>query len=300
MPIHETLIPLALGYFTGDSTLGSLASGAYQTFITKKNQDEASTRSNVDAGFARFLVEQEFGINRNNDARQRAIIDRILYQTGGQRKLLEEARQALGPRTPVNQKKIDATFREIAAQNQADVLRVFDRVASGINAGLGNIGMRDSTRSDMAQEDLVRRFAPEFRDARDSAYGEAIKRASSLEELLNLSRGNTLAEITDTGNAVISPELQLLSTIPGYNAPSELAAQNQLRSQEVAVSANKAAGTNFENFADEGFQWITDFFRGRKPASRFGGDSLRDVPNTPSAPSRGRTLWPHYADLATF
>ena len=294
MPIHESLIPLALGYFTGDPTLGSLASGAYQTFITKKNQDEASTRSNVDAGFARFLVEQEFGINRNNDARQRAIIDRILYQTGGQRKLLEEARQALGPRTPVNQKKIDATFREIAAQNQADVLRVFDRVASGINAGNIAKGVGNSTVSDMAQEDLVRRFAPELQNARESAYGQAIKRASSLEELLSLSRGNTLAEITDTGNAVITPELQLLSTIPGYSAPSELAARNQLLSQDVAKSANRAAGVNFENFASEGFQWITDFFRGRKPASRFGGDSPRDVAYTPSAPSRGLT-WPRDA-----
>lgn len=122
--------------------------------------------------------------------------NRILNTQGQLSNAISALFQGTGGPSMVSQAKINADAEDIFKSYQADLDRTMSMVNSQGRADSIRNGMDLSTMESDRQDDVVRKFAPMFMDARNKAMDAAIQRNAGTSQAINQSRAAALQDVT--------------------------------------------------------------------------------------------------------
>lgn len=154
---------------------------------------------------------------------------------------LRQAYTAMGPQTPINEGQIAADYGALKATGMADLNDLIELTSSqGYAGGLAQRGGAESQAIEGARQTaLVKQFAPQVSAVSNTAWDQAIARATGRQNLMNQSRQNIYGEIS----GVVQPE------ISGYTATLNPAATTAAitGSAQSAASREKNVASEREN-----------------------------------------------------
>lgn len=122
--------------------------------------------------------------------------NRILNTQGQLSSAISSLFQGTGGPSMVSQQQINSDADSIYKSYQADIDRTMSMVNSQGRADSIRRGMDESTMEGDRQDDVVRKFAPMFMDARNKAMDAAIQRNAGTSQAINQSRAAALQDVT--------------------------------------------------------------------------------------------------------
>lgn len=236
-----------IGALTGMDWLGSV--GQVGDAAIGLNAAHNATQVQTDLiNLQKNMAEKGFQIATDQLNADNAVRDRVLQRTDNLGKVLSDVFTAMGPPTVLTNDMINARANELYGQNVADITRAENLASSQGYADQMRRGTGTTDRSTPfadQQSDLVRKFAPLFMQARNSAVTNAIGEMGARDQSVNTSRNNAIGQYAGVLSAPINAELYAMKGGAGGGAgflnPAAYSAANAVK--EVNPTAITKIGT---------------------------------------------------------
>lgn len=245
------------------------AKQATQQWEQAREQDSAAYRQAMDMQHAmnqwqmgqhaqqRQDMQQQYGLARKDadfatqlslnqanaqTAERLAMRDRLLGHTTHLGAAMRQAYDHLGMPYRPTQDDVQRDYRNIRDTHMSALDRLVENATSRTQAAAIARGMDSSTQHRDQQADWIRQFAPQYREADQAAFDNAVNRATNQQNLFQTGRNNFMGEMENVMGAQFEREKGL------YNANYTSPVQATLASSPGTVGAPNLSADGYFNY----------------------------------------------------
>lgn len=235
----------AYGRATGNEMV-DFGGQVFNYMADEANFKQANAERQQAFAFQNEIQKQQLRMQAQEQADQVAMRNRLLSQSQNLADAIGGIYDYLGLPPVVDARQVVGDYLNLRQNAYGDLDRLVTMVSSSNRAKNMSRGVGESTVQDMAEQEIVRKYYPEYQKADQAAYDAAIARNASMQDLYNANRESIVNSVKDRYGSQFSAESSLFNN--NY-APNRASYQPTALSQ--ANTGVQSASRKFGNTAGE-------------------------------------------------